>query len=446
MRLLIVLGVVACSGGASQQRRDDPDHHLVLAASPPPPSAVMPHPLSVAGHGCVVDGGRVACWGYDHFRQLGHVAKGSCNGLGCETTACWVDGVEGAVAVAAGEGTTCTIDGHGAVTCWGEGHVGQLGPDPTEVCGEDMNMWACTAHPTPIAGLHDVVSIVVDNHACALAGNGEVWCWGANTENQLGSETSERCPGNVGRRPPQRGGMYRPEPPDPGIVCSRTPVRVPGVTDAVQLAIGSSHTCALLRDGTVTCWGDNTWGQLGRGPHPGLLPPAPVDGLDHIVGIAGGTRTTCAWQRDGHAWCWGANNEGELAYDTTETCQGVFSCSSTPRPSLDGVAEISIGFTHACARKLDGTVVCWGLDAEGALGSDGHDTCGRARQACAKTPQPVPGITAATSLSVGEQSSCVIDRGEVRCWGRNVLGGLGDGTTQSRKTPAPIVAPRRCST
>jgi alpha-tubulin suppressor-like RCC1 family protein len=433
-----VLLITAC--GTSAATAPTSPAPLVLAS---PSIAVEPRSLALSNHGCTVTDGRVACWGYGFYRQLGVIARDRCNTLGCETRACWVDDVHDAAAVAVGENTSCAIDREGRVACWGNASTGVTGASPPTYCTTPGNAWRCDEHPKRIVGLPPARRVVASYHACAIVVGGDVWCWGSNTAGQLGATTTETCEGNKMTPADHIGGMpMPPAPPPPPLACSTTPIQVPKLHDVIALAAGGAHTCAVTGDGSVTCWGDNAMGQLGG--EPDADGRSHVAGLDHVVGISAAMHTTCAWQRDGRAACWGNNNEGQLGYESSERCKGI-ACSHSARTTLDDVAEIGVGFTHACARRTDGHVDCWGLDATSQLGSSGHDICGIGKQACAKTPLRVAGITAATALAVGFTGACVVDGGRLRCWGGNSLGSVGDGTTTDRATPVSVLSPQICA-
>src|SRR5439155_133303 len=134
-------------------------------------------------------------------------------------------------------------------------------------------------------------------HTCALPGDGIVLCWGQNDLGQLGNGTVSPTANT----------------PNP------TPVSVSGITTAVAVAAGGWHTCALLQDGSIRCWGDNTWGQLGNGSPDGVvstIPSAPVTGITAATAASSGAEHTCALLQDGSLQCWGAGKFGRLGNGT----------------------------------------------------------------------------------------------------------------------------------
>src|SRR5947209_8475172 len=188
-------------------------------------------------------------------------------------------------------------------------------------------------------------------HICALLQDGTVRCWGANDFGQLGNGTSAPVPGTP-------------------TTFNPTPVTVSGITTAVAISAGGWHTCALLRDGTIQCWGQNTYGQLGDGspitrPAPGRSStPVTVTGITTAIAIEAGIFHTCALLADGTLQCWGRNDEGRLGNGTTAD-------SSTPT-IVSGItpAAVAPGAEHACAILRDGTVRCWGDNNWGQLGNN----------------------------------------------------------------------------
>ena len=204
------------------------------------------------------------------------------------------------------------------------------------------------------------------------------------------------------------------------------PAKVFSLTDAVEVAVGIHNSCARLTNGSVTCWGSNKYRQLGDDTVKDRPTPSPVAGIEGAVQIALGQDHACALLGDDTVHCWGRNESGELGDDSKED-----HARPTVVPGLRGVAAIALGADFSCARMKDGTVECWGTNKKGQLG-DGT-TVSRSK------PAPVPGLTDVTTLAVGWQHACVRHaRGAVRCWGFNESGQLGDGTTNDRSAPVEV--------
>jgi alpha-tubulin suppressor-like RCC1 family protein len=174
---------------------------------------------------------------------------------------------------------------------------------------------------------------------------------------------------------------------------------------AVGYAGGWEHSCTVLSNGTVECWGANEVGELGDGSSAGSDSPVLVSGITDATAVGAGAYYSCALLSTGEVDCWGENG------------------------GTEGVA-ISVGESFACAVISDGAVECWGAGGHGQLGN-GEDST-------SLTPVQVSGITNAVGVSAGDDFACaVLSSGTVDCWGAGRGGQLGSGTSAS-STPVPI--------
>src|SRR5881628_3908724 len=240
-------------------------------------------------------------------------------------------------ALAAGGLHTCMRLPDGTVQCWGRNNFGQL--------GNGVGSLTSSSVPVAVRGLTTATRVVTgDAHTCALLGDGTVQCWGVGDSGQRGDGTFNNI--------------------------STVPVAVVGLTNAVAVAARGYHSCALLGDGTVRCWGRNVDGQLGDGTianpatgPPGSSTPVQVSGITGAAAVIAGGYHTCALLADGTAWCWGRSDDGQLG-------NGARASASTPVPvtNLTGVTAMTAGFYHTCALLPNGTVWCWGRNDEGQLG------------------------------------------------------------------------------
>lgn len=285
--------------------------------------------------------------------------------------------------VDAGINRTCAMTSAAGVKCWGASYGIQ---------------------PMDVSGLSNVASISVGGgHACALTTSGGVKCWGANDQGQLGNGTIT---------------LYE-----------TTPVDVTGLSSGVvAISAGDFHTCALLASGGVKCWGQNLRGEIGDGTTIQRTTPVNVSGLSSgVSGIGAGTLHSCAVLTSGGVKCWGYNFAGALGNGTTTD-------SSTPVTvtGLTGAMAVSAGGYHTCALLTSGAVKCWGDNFGGQLG-DGTTTT-------RLTPVSVSGLSSGvTEIATGKYHSCAkLAAGGGKCWGLNVNGELGDGTTTQRNTPVDI--------
>ena len=244
-------------------------------------------------------------------------------------------------------------------------------------------------------------------HSCGLLAGGTVECWGGNQRGQLGGPSSETC--GSGSSPDS---------------CSTTPVAVPGLTGrVVSISAGWMHTCAVLEDTTVQCWGHNN-GMLGNGVIAMASPAVAVAGLSGVTAVSAGYKHTCALLADGTVSCWGQMPW----YGTTG-----FSLTPAIVSGLSGVTAISAGQSHTCALLGDGTVKCWGNNDSGQLGTGSTATS-------SPTPSTVAGLAGpVTALSAGGAHTCaLLESGAVQCWGTNREGELGDGTLTGSTTPVTV--------
>jgi alpha-tubulin suppressor-like RCC1 family protein len=239
-----------------------------------------------------------------------------------------------------------------------------------------------------------------EQHVCALrVADGTVRCWGGNNYGQLGMQS-------------------------PSTVRATREV-IPGLRDVTQLASTDYTTCALLRDGTVQCWGRAQYGQLGDGSTADRFAPGPVPGLANVAELTGGMQSFCARLRDGTVSCWGPNMNGEAG-----------GSGEHPQPTavagVAGAVQLAAGNNHTCARLENGTVSCWGRDPQGS---------GGAERPSSGTPTTIPGIDDAEAVFLGSQVSCIRRRGgEVRCFGWNMFNALPGVTEQEVRQPTVVAA------
>ncbi len=205
-----------------------------------------------------------------------------------------------------------------------------------------------------------------------------------------------------------------------------TPVAVNNLSNVQSISSGFEHTCALLNNGTVRCWGRNDNGQLGDGTTTGRTTSVAVSNLSNVQSLSAGEDHTCALLNDGTVRCWGRNNYGKLGDGTTTNRTTPVAVSN-----LSNVQSLSAGSEHTCALLNDGTARCWGKNSSGQLG-DGTTTN-------RTTPVVVSNLSNVQSLSAGNIHTCaLLNDGTVRCWGFNVYGQLGDGTTTGRTTSVAV--------
>jgi alpha-tubulin suppressor-like RCC1 family protein len=215
-----------------------------------------------------------------------------------------------------------------------------------------------------------------------------------------------------------------------GMVNSAFPVEVAGLTDAKALAAGWAHTCALTRAGGVICWGYGMNGELGDGGTSDSAVPVDVIGLSSgVIAIEAGDDHTCAVTAGGAVKCWGFNHYGQLGDGTTTSRSVPVAIQSL----AGGVRAVAAGWGHTCILSADKSVQCWGNDEYGQLGYGETEDY-------RFTPMDVKGLTlSAEQISADGGQTCALTiYGGISCWGNNKYGQLGDGTAENRNAPVTV--------
>ena len=318
-------------------------------------------------------------------------------------------GATGAGGTAGAGGSAAGAGGSGNAACTGAGGAG----------GGTLTSGSLAAKAISVGG----------DHTCALLTDGTVRCWGWSTAGQLGATA-------------------------PGIV-STEPIAACGISNAVAISAGGSHSCALLSGGTVQCWGLNHEGQIGNGETSNVWIPTTVAGVSNAIAIATGGYHTCALLSGGSVECWGKNAFGQLGNSSTESCaesgqpssEESFPCSTKPVAvaGITNATALTGGDDFTCALLADGTVKCWGTNDFGQLGNDTTEQCTIIRSStsysepCSTTPITVSGIAGATAISAGYYDTCaVLAGGTIQCWGDNMSGQLGNSASPRSSPVVPV--------
>lgn len=302
---------------------------------------------------------------------------------------------------------TCALLDNGGVRCWGRNTYGQLGLGHTRVIGD--NEPADAGNYVDVGGPAVQITTGVA-HSCALLDDGSVRCWGRNAFGQLGLGHTD----DVGD--------------------DEAPVEQPAVDvggSVAQIAAGGEHTCALLTDGTVHCWGLGIDGQLGYGVAEVLgddEPPAlagPVDLGGPAQQLIAGRDHTCALMTSGKVRCWGRGLWAPLGYGNTLDIGDDELAGAGGDVSIGAsVVQLTTGWYHTCSLDNLGAARCWGYGAVGQLGYANTRMLGDD-----ELPSSVGAIrvgTTATQLSAGMYHTCaLVEAGKVRCWGYAKDGRLG---------------------
>lgn len=243
-----------------------------------------------------------------------------------------------------------------------------------------------------------------DGHTCVLLNDGTVKCWGDNTYGQLGVPT---------------------------LSSSKVPVTVSSFGAnrfAVELAAGKNHTCALLNDSSISCWGHNGYGSLGVNESGGYLPRNSAD--SDFQTISAGGFNTCATLNSGHVACWGRNSLKQIGRQTQSTT--IMTPEILDQPvGVVSFVRIETGDNHSCATSNSGESWCWGSNSEGQLG------LGQTSESSLPTRSYLfPNSQLSSSVTTSGSHSCALTtRGNLVCWGLNEFGQVGDSVADTTTTP-----------
>lgn len=307
-----------------------------------------------------------------------------------------------------GAGTTATSEDSGSSTTGAPTTCGNGVLDDDEECddGNPRSDDACDS--TCERTIRELVT--GGGHTCILLKDGGLRCWGYNLYGQLGRGDTE----NIGDEP---GEMPPPE------------VELGEAVE--QVALGIDHTCVILTDGLVRCWGENAGGVLGYGhsydigDDPGEMPPDIVNLGGAVDLLAGGYDHMCARNLGGDVRCWGRNLDGELGIGNTESIGD--EPGEMPPAVIDiggAPTQLALGGSHSCALFNGGAVRCWGSNNRAALGHDFPDHIGDDPGEMPPANSDVP--PAIAIMAAGSWRTCGLFGLTVRCWGGSSDGNLGN--------------------
>jgi len=327
-------------------------------------------------HTCLRDSAGLRCWGANERGALGlgdELHRGAPGAIASVSTS--------TVVIGTNENTTCAMAG--SLQCWGDNEFGQLG-----IGSNDLKRLV----PTDVSGALVATKLAQgEGHTCALL-QGKVRCWGLNSYGSVGTGSM------ASKVTTPSGDLVFP-------------------ADVTDIAAGRFHTCAVHGMG-ISCWGFNSFGQLGNSDPKDKTTPALVAHAlsGSFTKVSAGYDTTCGLLSNGNLACWGLNNYGQLGIGSTGN-------KSTPTlvnfPSNAAIRQVAVGGAHTCALSQSQTVFCWGSNERGQVGV-GSDK---------SQPQPVAIPEEVISITSGLNASCATTAaGKVYCWGDNGRGQLGFAT------------------
>lgn len=352
--------------------------------------------------------------------------------------------------VSTGATHSCALDDQGRAWCWGSNARFQLGVDRTaSTCGAAPEV-PCSLVPTPVLSGRAFSSISAGgSHTCAISTDSVPYCWGNNTDGQL------------------------------GVIGATGPfARVPGTSAMIAISAGTAHSCGIRVDRVLVCWGSNLFGAVGTGIGTRVVPtavggaqrfesvfasdhrtcattvarrvicwgtawaysigdtnfsvvratPTIVAGLGAMVDVGVGPSSTCSVDATGFVWCWESNVHGEGGI-------GPGQGTATPRriATDQAFSSVTVGAAHACGLTVDGDAFCWGSNRNGQLGSLSPSVCGESRVPCSSYPIGVGGRQRFVRISAGPGNHVcgISDRQNLYCWGAGSYGQRGDSSRSS---------------
>ncbi|QFG24731.1 RCC1 domain-containing protein [Actinomadura sp. WMMB 499] len=365
--------------------------------------------------------GEVWSVGHDSFGQLGRKADGFDVALGPVRGPGGRGTLTGVKALAAGERHSLALLVDGRVLAWGSNSNGQLGDGTSKPRSVPVPVHAPDGRTGQLGGVTRIAA--AGNLSVALLASGQVVTWGASSSGQRGTgDTSAPAYPTTVHAPSGEGPL----------------------TGVTAIAAGDRACLVALEDGRVLAWGGNLAGILGTAGVKARALPAPVGGeggqgeLTGVAELAAGSKHAIARLRDGRVLSWGKNDAGQLGDGTVRGrwTPAPVAGTSGAAPLRDATA-VAAGGKHNYALLEDGTMVAWGSNGNGQLGTGGTEPSAR--------PVPVKGsytpkLRGVTGVVAGEGFGvALLAGGSALTWGAAGKGQLGAGSRLPRARPGPII-------
>lgn len=425
----------------------------------------------------VASDGKAYCWGYGGHGQLGRGSYASAS----SSVAVSVTGVlagKTVTSVSVSNTATCAVASDGKAYCWGWGPGGELGN------GSDGQTTVPVAVDVSGALAGKTVTKIAagGSHVCAIANDGNPYCWGASMDYSgygpvLGNNTYDfnaYSPVAVYTEGGLKNKTTTVISSGPKLSCgvasgaaycwgaspaavytstvnwdydsasAATPGKVGGATSFSTMEVskfkaGENHACAISSN-KAYCWGDNGAGQIGDGsdhvdaPFPVLVDANGVLAGKALTDIAGGSAHTCA-VADGKAYCWGDNSSGQLGDGTTSEAMSPVAVDASGVLAGKTIVSVASGSDHSCAVDNGNKIYCWGANWSRQLGdSTGADS----QVPVAVDMSAITAGAAITKIVSASEHTCVIAGGNPYCWGTNWTGQIGDGSTSDAAKPVAV--------
>ena len=385
-------------------------------------SAAMVNQIAAGGsQTCVIaNDNKPYCWGEN---SSGSIGDGSSTNRPTAVVVSQgaMESDKSTLLISLGQMSSCAISTKMKLYCWGANSNGQIGDGGTGdrlspvAVSEIRSMSVGTSAPTP-----QLLS-VSGGFSCVVGSDNVPYCWGANNYRQLsdGTTTNRSNPVAVSQG------------------------AIPAGSAILQLATGLNHACALASNSKVYCWGENAYGALGDGTTTNRSSPvAVIQGAlpsgATVRQIYAGDYHTCVVTSDTNTYCWGGSTNGQLGdnvstntYRTTPAAvvQGAL-------PSTIGIVQVSAGNTQSCVIAIDNRAYCWGENTYGNLGNG--TTANTQPSPVAVSQGSLPSTRTVRQISVTLGACVIASDNDEYCWGNNVNGRIGDGTTTDRWVPTKV--------
>ena len=310
----------------------------------------------------------------------------------------------------------CAVASDSKLYCWGRNHKGQLGNGSTVDSSKPV-----AVNTTGVLAGKTIKQISSGAyHTCVIASDDKVYCWGENSDGRLGNNSTANS------SVPVAVNMS-------GVLAGKT---------IKQISSGHYHTCAVASDDKVYCWGSNEDGGLGNGSASVSPVPVAVNTTGVLAGktikylSAGPAYHTCAIASDDKVYCWGKNKNGELGNGTIIDSNVPVAVNMSGVLAGKTIKQMSVGSYNTCVIASDDKVYCWGGNGHGQVGN--NSTTDSSIPVAVNTTGVLAGKTI-KQISVGHYRACVIDSDDkMYCWGNNMGGALGNGSTANSHVPVSV--------
>ncbi|MFL2975241.1 MAG: putative Ig domain-containing protein [Candidatus Thalassarchaeaceae archaeon] len=397
--------------------------------------------------------GHVKCWGYNGYGQLGHgntsTASDGAEEMGSNLAFVPLGANRTASSVSAGGRHACALLDDGSVKCWGYNGHGQVGIGNATQIGDGANEMGAYLSAVDLGTGRTATDIATGLfHSCAVLDDGSVKCWGYNGYGQLGIGNTT----SIGDGANEMGD-------DLAVVDLGTG------RSAIAIEAGEHYTCAILDSGVLKCWGYNYYGQLGQGHNENIgtgpdfdsngvschptqnsdlntrecnarmgdgLPAIDLGDGRTATAVSAGLSSTCAILDNGSIRCWGSNADGRTGIGTYSGYTGDAAGEmGDDLPNVDlgserTAASISVGYSHSCALLDNLSIACWGDNYYGELGIGSNDDVDTPEEMGSGLENALLPTAKSTAVASGSYYTCaIIKDGTVRCWGEDSEGRLG---------------------